>query len=553
MVIINAYLGAGSGGGVPVGKCLLNVVWNPSDGNNKSGATVRAVIGSTTVTGTTDSSGNASLLVGTGTCTVTVTPTAGSYTATSATVTAESTTTKTVVISGQAGRKVTLVVPYTLTTTSWNIKNSGNTQVASGSGAFNDKEVTLLDGSYTLTVVAYGVTKTKTFTVSSTSTRIDCTDITCVVTFRLPTNIAITMSVAGTALASNQNTVCVLRNSAALAYTGTVTTKLDGSAIATVTGANMTPSGATLTVTPTITGTRKLYTANKTLTIPVAGWYKILLIGGGGAGGKASNGPGAGGGGGGHVYLDTLYLTATNYAITIGAGGAAPTSSSATERGNGGATSFGTLVSVQGGEGGAGTALSATYADYGYTCGGGGGSGGGGGGGSVTSGTVYSGGHATFGGGGGSGNGTTLKPGKGGIFGGNGGSVNTPAGTAGKAITNQGSFFNNASSSNAGGTSTGTGGGGGGGYAAKGGNGGVGTSMASAAPAGGGGGIAGGNGGNGVAGTGVTGGHGLGYGSGGGGKNSKSGGCGGGGGGLYNTSFTGQNGAAGACQIMWVG
>lgn len=549
MVIINAYLGAGSGGGVPVGKCLLNVAWNPSDGNNKSGATVRAVIGSTTVTGTTDSSGNVSLLVGTGSCTVTVTPTAGSYTATSATVTAESTTTKTVVISGQAGRKVTLVVPYTLTTTSWNIKDSGNTQKASGSGAFNDKEVTLLDGSYTLTLVAYGVTKTKTFTVSSTSTRIDCTDITCVVTFAIPPQLAITMKVQNVALASNQTTVCVLRNSAALAYSGTVTTNLDGSAIATITSGNMTPSNATLRVVPTVTGSRKLITSTKTINIPVKGYYKIIVIGGGGGGGYYNGtSTSAGGGGSGHVAYEIVRLNTGNQTVTIGTGGAKGAA--------GGASSFGSILSASGGSAGA-------------RAGGAGGAGGGGGGGWQ----LGPGGNASFGGGGGSGgySGTSGNIGGGtaGPYGGAGGDgqwspKTSQNGASGKAIDNSDSFFSSTGSGYGGGTTSvntnRAGGGGGGGYGAKGGNASsvVGTNGASG---GGGGGIAGGNGGNGLQQK-VTAntyaGHGLGYGSGGGGGIEPSSGSlqvavGGGGGGLYNISYSGAQGANGAVQIMWVG
>ena len=527
MVIINAYLGAGSGGGVPVGKCLLNVAWNPSDGNNKSGATVRAVIGSTTVTGTTDASGNASLLVGTGTCTVTVTPAGGSYTNLSASVTAESTTTKTVVINGQAGRRVTLVMPYTLTTTSWNIKNSSNVQQTSGSGAFNDKEVTLIDGTYTLSVTAYGVTKTKSFTVSASSVRIDCTDITCLVTFNLPASLAFTMKVATVSLASNQRFVCVLRNSAALAYSGTCTTQLDGSAIVTVTSANMTPSGATLTVTPTITGTKKLYTATKTISIPVSGWYKLFLIGGGGGGGSWA------GGGSGHVVFGAYYIPSGSYAITIGAGGASGA--------NGGATSFGNLCSAYGG------GAPASYQA---------GIGGAGGGGYQS----YRGGDATFGGGGGGGGSGTLEKigGSAGMYGGKGGNRGSN-GAAGRAVirTNE-DFFTSNGSSTAGGTNYGSSSwpnaGGGGGYGAKGGD-----AYYDLSHGGGGGGIAGGNGGNG-------GGNknndtakycqgGFGYGSGGGGCDNSSSTYGaGGGGGLYNIAHsTVKSGMNGACQIMWIG
>lgn len=86
----------------------------------------------------------------------------------------------------------------------------------------------------------------------------------------------------------------------------------------------------------------------------------VQVFGGGGAGGSCSDGGGGGGGGGGHMKSQTLSVVpGTTYQITIGAG-------ATSVGGNGGATSFGTLLSANGGNGGK------------YNGGGNGGSGGGG-------------------------------------------------------------------------------------------------------------------------------------------------------------------------------
>lgn len=104
----------------------------------------------------------------------------------------------------------------------------------------------------------------------------------------------------------------------------------------------------------------------------------LFLVGGGGAGGYAYSDynsaiRAAGGGGGGNTA--TLLNTVVNgvYTVTIGAGGT-PLTSSAAPSGSGGKTSFGSLLSVDGGFGGYATSSGTGYA---AAQGGSGGSGGG--------------------------------------------------------------------------------------------------------------------------------------------------------------------------------
>lgn len=130
---------------------------------------------------------------------------------------------------------------------------------------------------------------------------------------------------------------------------------------------------------------------------------EVRLFGGGGGGGGSSSG----GGGGYMAYAKMTVTPGTQYAITIGAGGAANTA--------GGATSFGTSLTAQGGQPGTST---------------GGGNGGTGGGGAVRSNKASYGGNGQYGGGGGGyghyiSTGNFASPvithaGLGGVYGGNG-------------------------------------------------------------------------------------------------------------------------------------
>lgn len=249
---------------------------------------------------------------------------------------------------------------------------------------------------------------------------------------------------------------------------------------------------------------------------------------GGGAGGAAYEGDEGFGGGGGHMATWTGTLSAKKYEITVGAGGRAGQ--------NGGATSFGSLCTANGGSGKTG------------------GSGGGGGNGFTAD---MAGGSGSYGGGGGSSDGAG---GAGGTYGGGGGGGNGKAGGSGR------------SGSYSGGSGSGSYGGGGGGWTAvgknatssTGGAGGAGQntngfglafegSGAAGTVSGGGGGY-GGAGGNGLkTGTASTGGGGGGYGASGGAAGTASGGGGGGYGGRGGDGYGGAGGGGGGYGLSGQG
>ena len=140
--------------------------------------------------------------------------------------------------------------------------------------------------------------------------------------------------------------------------------------------------------------------------VPISDYYEVFAIGGGGCGGKSYGGF-SGGGGSGYMSLETVLLDSTEiYPITIGLHSESDSSA-------GGITSFGTVLSVEGGE--------STQ----YIFGGQGGAGGGGGSNDTGSHDGGKGGNGSFGGGGGGGGNSTASKGgvggAGGIFGGGGG------------------------------------------------------------------------------------------------------------------------------------
>jgi len=68
------------------------------------------------------------------------------------------------------------------------------------------------------------------------------------------------------------------------------------------------------------------FTTDGTLTVSTAGLFDVLIVGGGSGGGGSSGNHGfSGGAGGGGVFRTTVYLDATSYAVTVGAGGAGNT------------------------------------------------------------------------------------------------------------------------------------------------------------------------------------------------------------------------------------
>lgn len=243
----------------------------------------------------------------------------------------------------------------------------------------------------------------------------------------------------------------------------------------------------------------------------------LVVAGGGGAGGTI----GGGGGAGGLLPFTSQALTATGYAITVGAGGAGTPATTNAKGSNGGASQFGALTSCDGGGGGG------DYDTAGIAPGANGGSGGGAAG---YDGGPWNGGTATSGQGsnGGTGNGSTGGYGGGG--GGGKGAVGGNASVSGAGNTGtagNGGVGVNTYSSWALATFTGDQG-----YYAGGGGGGVFVGIPSGAGTGGlGGGGAGSNSGNGINAITNTG--------------------GGGGGGTYDYSYKGGNGGSGIVIVRY--
>jgi hypothetical protein len=106
-----------------------------------------------------------------------------------------------------------------------------------------------------------------------------------------------------------------------------------------------------------ITGSRTyhVFTSSATFSAITPGAVEVLMVGGGGgaAGGNNVNAGGIGGGGGagGVVYTTSLYVTASDYIITVGSGGASPLLSAANGI-TGQNTTFGPLIAFGGGGGG---------------------------------------------------------------------------------------------------------------------------------------------------------------------------------------------------------
>lgn len=84
----------------------------------------------------------------------------------------------------------------------------------------------------------------------------------------------------------------------------------------------------------------------------VSAMVEVIGAGGGGGSTGAAANTGSGGGGGGGYARKYIAALAASYAVVIGAGGAGGTAPGGAG-GNGGVTTFGGIISVQGGEGGA--------------------------------------------------------------------------------------------------------------------------------------------------------------------------------------------------------
>ena len=129
---------------------------------------------------------------------------------------------------------------------------------------------------------------------------------------------------------------------------------------------------------------RHTFLSSGSFVVTNGGSIDYLVVGGGGSGGGNSSTRSGGGGGAGGYLTGTVSLAAGTYAITVGAGGQALVTQTATS--DGGSSSIGTTVSATGG--GAGASVSSTNAVAGRAGGSGGGGTGGGAGGAAVSGNV---------------------------------------------------------------------------------------------------------------------------------------------------------------------
>lgn len=337
-----------------------------------------------------------------------------------------------------------------------------------------------------------------------------------------------------------------------------------------------------------------IFTESGSWTVPanVTSATVLVMGGGGGSGGKVSyessgswsHDAKGGGGGAGRIKKQAVTLTpGQSITVTIGTGGIGGDNDSGTgtlaggDGRNGGTTSFGTLLSATGGEGGKG----ATASSYYDPAGGNGGAGSAGGGGGFGHYSGGNGGNGDYCGGGGAGSGFgsgNANGGNGGIYGGGGGTISGTVGAGGQYGGSGGSApstmpgngtdttamnldFTGEGKAGTNGVADGAynygGGAGGGGYGGNGGNGGEGTHISGENPYyginGGGGGYGGDGYGASTASTGLTqqsGGGGGGYGgdatgSGGGGYGANNYGSGG------NGQYGGNSGGNGICIITW--
>ena len=178
----------------------------------------------------------------------------------------------------------------------------------------------------------------------------------------------------------------------------------EGPSFTTATGGTITTSGNCKIHTFTGPGTFTVVSLGNGPTVPTGGPvnFSYLTIAGGASGGNGSHTEGGGGGGaGGFRTISCTPLTVQGYPVTVGAGGAAISSTPTQSQGNDGSNSvFSTTTSAGGGGGGAGNGSSPFPGINGR-------SGGSGGGGST--------GHPaqTFGGTGGSGNQPPVNPSQG--------------------------------------------------------------------------------------------------------------------------------------------
>ena len=417
MPIIGAFMG-GETSTVAAGSTEVDIVFTTEDGRNLNGSVVSFTGGPETYNVTLGSTGRATVTVASGySYTAKITPSGGNYSnLNDQSFFAESMGKIQVSFIG-------LIVSDTLTAT-FNVPLNmayarATLETTSPSGIVSSRTLTgnstvisvteIGDYSYTLTYL--GASVSGTFMLDrSGSTVVDLTSNFVNLTITLSsilTSIGLTPTVSDVPTTEAGSPAAVIKGGKyTVSATGTIPKYSNGSVILNVNSVSVTPTSDTSVSVGASSNVVIISSSISKFTVPMSKTYNVKCFGGGGGSRNGQNS--GGGGGGGHMAESNLSLTkGTSYEITIGAGGAAATY----EGGNGGATSFGTLLSANGGSGA-------------YSSGGSGGSGGGGAGDGGSKG-----GAGSYGGGGGSGGGyytyndssRASSGGDGGTYGGGGG------------------------------------------------------------------------------------------------------------------------------------
>lgn len=373
MPIVNACLG-GLANAIPSGQAKLNLTWITNDGENQQVTFV--ISGTASKSIQSDANGYASVQLPVGTYTVSVTH-GGEYLGDdpkTITLTSRGTGTLTWLTGARQAQQATITSPGPLKASSVSYTiGLGSTTVQSGSIWNATMTFNLYPGSYTLTLTAYGDTITRDFVVPKTSgVTMDLADQFCMLSVSDSESFGTkNISVRGytcttTTSYSTNHVFYVLRSSKSASIGGTVNTPTPPkySGIATndvynfsVSSPSVTPDSANKSVVFQVSRVSNMIilASGGDLNVP-NGNYEVLINGGGGARYSEAKGDLTNSGGyyntsmygpfGGEIKRYEGNLNGS-YPITIGSGGVHGNNNTL----NGSASSFGTLLSANGGTG----------------------------------------------------------------------------------------------------------------------------------------------------------------------------------------------------------
>lgn len=362
MPIVNACLG-GLANAIPAGQAKLNMTWITNDGENQQVTFV--ISGTTSKSVQSDANGYASVQLPVGDYTVSVTHD-GEYIGDdpkSITLASRGTSTLTWLTGARNAQVVTFTSPGSMTSPSVSYTIAqGGTSVTSGSSWNTTMTFNLYGGSYTLTVNAYGDSFTHVFTVpKNAGITQDLSDKFCKLTVSSEysvRNISVRgYSVSGTSSYASSHSAYIIRSSKSASIDGTVNTPTPPSYSGVSTQQIYSISVSSSIITPDSSAKSAYFYVSKvsntvmitsggSLSIP-SGTYEVLISGGGGARYGPAYGTalrGCAGANGGEInrYYGSLNGT---YDITLGAGGKFVGNTIS----NGSASSFGTILSANGG------------------------------------------------------------------------------------------------------------------------------------------------------------------------------------------------------------